>query len=88
MFHLEIETIAVVCNSFIECAEDRDEKLCATGADQYDPIVYALTAAAGTFYVLLKLIWWFHQRHVPFGDEDEDSDEETAEEDEQTNTSF
>ena len=32
-FYSEMQTLAVVCDFNIECAEDRDEALCATGAD-------------------------------------------------------
>ena len=37
-----MNTLAVVCDNNIECANDRDEKLCATGVDKYDPLVYAI----------------------------------------------
>ena len=68
--------MAVVCDYNIECAEDRDEALCRTGADKYNPIVYAMTAGACMIYVVLKLVWFFHQRHQPFGDEDDTEDME------------
>ena len=71
---LEMDTLAVVCDDNIECAEDRDEALCRTGETKYNPFVYAMTACAGMFYVGLKLVWFFHQRHQPMGDEDEDED--------------
>ena len=71
-----MDTLAVVCDDNIECAEDRDEALCRTGADKYNPIVYAMTAGACMIYVVLKLVWFFHQRHQPFGDEDDTEDME------------
>ena len=66
-----MNTLAVVCDNNIECANDRDEKLCATGVDKYDPLVYAMTVGTAMIYVILKLVWWFHLRHQPFGDEDD-----------------
>ena len=69
-----METMAVVCDYNIECAEDRDEALCRTGADKYNPIVYAMTAGACMIYVVLKLVWFFNQRHQPFGDKDDTED--------------
>ena len=74
-----MDTLAVVCDDNIEAANDRDEALCRTGADKYNPIVHAMTAAAGMFYVVLKLVWFFHQRHQPFGDEEDDEDMEMQE---------
>ena len=71
-----METLAVVCDDHSECAEDRDEALCRTGADKYNPSVYAMTVGAGMIYVVLKLVWFFHQRHQPFGDEDTTEDME------------
>ena len=71
-----MDTLAVVCDDNIECAEDRDEALlCRTGTDKYDPIVYAMTALMGLMYVVIKLHWFFYQRHQPVGDEDDDDDE-------------
>ena len=70
-----MDTLAVVCDDIIECAEDLDEKLCRTGAGKYNPIAYAMTAGTGMIYVVLKLVWFFFQRHQPLGDE-EDYDEE------------
>ena len=70
-----MDTVAVVCDDNIECAKDRDEALCRTGADKYNPIVYAMTVGAGMFYVVLKLVWFFHQRHQPVGDEEEDEED-------------
>ena len=67
----EMDTLAVVCDENIECAEDRDEKLCATGADKYNPI--AFTVATCMIYVILKLVWFFHQKHQPVGDEDDEN---------------
>ena len=68
-YFLEMDTLAVVCDDNIECAEDRDEKLCRTGADKYNPLVYAMTALMGLVYVVLK-VWFFHLQHQPFGDEE------------------
>ena len=70
-----METMAVVCDDNIECAEDRDEALCRTGADKYNPIAYAMTAGACMIYMVLKLVWFFHQRHQPVGDEEEDEED-------------
>ena len=67
-----MDTMAVVCDDNIECAEDRDEALCRTGADKYNPIAYAMTAGACMIYVVLKLVWFFHQRYQPVSDEEED----------------
>ena len=67
-----METVAVVCDDNIECAEARDEALCRTGADKYNPLVYTMTALMGLVYVVLKLVWFFHLQHQPFGDEDDD----------------
>ena len=58
-----METLAVVCDDNIECDEDRDEARCRDGTDKYNPIVYGMTAGAGLFYVILKLWWFFYQRH-------------------------
>ena len=74
-----METMAVVCDDNIECAEDRDEALCRTGADKYNPIAYAMTAVSCMIYVVLKLVWFFHQKNQPFGDEEEDNDMEMGE---------
>ena len=74
-----MDTLAVVCDDNIECAEDRDEALCRTGADKYNPLVYALTAGACMIYVVLKLVWFFHLRHQPVGDEEEDEELELEE---------
>ena len=72
-----MDTLAVVCEDNIECAEDRDEVRCRDGADQYknNPIVYAMTAGACMIYVVLKMVWLFHQRHQLYGDEEEDEDD-------------
>ena len=67
-----MDTLAVVCDDNIECAEDRDEAQCKDGTDKYDPIVYAMTALMGLVYVVIKLHWFFYQRHQPVGDEDDD----------------
>ena len=69
---LEMETLAVVCDDNIECAEARDEALCRTGADKYNPIAYAMTALMCLAYVVLKLVWFFHLQHQPLGDEEDD----------------
>ena len=78
-FYSEMQTLAVVCDFNIECAEDRDEALCATGADKYNPLVYAMTVVTCMIYVVLKLVWFFHQRHQPFGDEDDEESMELEE---------
>ena len=67
-----METVAVVCDDNIECAEARDEALCRTGADKYNPIAYAMTALMCLVYVVLKLVWFFHLGHQPVGDEEDD----------------
>ena len=75
-----METVAVVCDDNIECAEARDEALCRTGADKYNPLVYTMTVGAGMIYVVLKLVWFFHLQHQPVGDEEDDMEmEKTAE---------
>lgn len=75
-----METLAVICDINIECAEDRDEALCRTGADKYDPIVYAMAVTTCMIYVGIKLVWFFHLRHQPFGDEEDDEDDMEMEE--------
>ena len=72
LLFLEMETLAVVCDDNIECVEARDEALCRSGADKYNPIVYAMTAMMGLVYVVLKLVWFFHLQHQPLGDEEDD----------------
>ena len=67
-----MDTLAVVCDDNIECAEARDEALCRTGADKYNPIAYAMTALTSFVYVVLKLVWFFHLQHQPVGDEEDD----------------
>ena len=69
-----MDTLAVVCDYNSECAEDRDEALCRTGADKYNPIAYAMTALMCLVYVVLKLVWFFHLRHQPVGDKEDDMD--------------
>ena len=71
-----MDTLAVVCDDNIECGKDRDEALCRTGDKKYDPLVRALAAGTCMIYVVLKLVWFFHQRHQPFGDEDDTEDME------------
>ena len=75
-----MDTLAVVCDDNIECAEDRDEARCRDGTDKYDPIVYAMTALMGLMYVVIKLHWFFYQRHQPVGDEEDDDDDMEMEE--------
>ena len=70
-----MDTLAVVCDDNIECAEDRDEKLCRDGADKYNPIVHAMTAGTCMIYVVLKLVWFFHQKYQPVGEDDDMEDE-------------
>ena len=72
-------TLAVVCDENIEVHEDRDEKLCASGGGA-NGFVYAGTFCAGMLYVILKLNWWFRQRHLPLEDEDDDNDIQMEEE--------
>ena len=67
-----METVAVVCDDNIECAEARDEALCRTGADKYNPLVYTMTALMSLIYVVLKLVWFFHLQHQPVGKEEDD----------------
>ena len=74
-----MDTLAVVCDDNIECAEDRDEAQCRDGTDKYDPIVYAMTALMGLVYVVIKLHWFFYQRHQPVGDEEDEDDMEMEE---------
>ena len=69
-----METVAVVCDDNIECAEARDEALCRTGADKYNPLVYTMTALMGLVYMVLKLVWLFHLQHQPAGDEEDEED--------------
>ena len=74
-----MDTLAVVCDDNIECAEARDEALCRTGADKYNPLVYAMTALMCLIYVVLKLVWFFHLQHQPVGDEEDDMEMEEME---------
>ena len=74
-----MDTLAVVCDDNIECAKDRDEALCRTGADKYNPLVYAMTAGACMIYVVLKLTWFFQHKHQLYGDEEEDENIEMEE---------
>ena len=73
---LEMETLTVVCDDNIECAEARDEALCRTGADKYNPMAYAMTALMCLIYVVLKLVWFFHLQHQPLEDEEDDMEME------------
>ena len=68
-----MDTVAVVCDDNIECAEARDEALCRTGADKYNPIAYAMTALMCLVYVVLNL------RDQPVGDEEDDMEMEEIE---------
>lgn len=70
-----MNTLAVVCDDNIECDQDRDEARCRDGTDKYKPIIYAMTALMGLMYVVLKLYWFFYQRHQPVGDEEDDEDD-------------
>ena len=70
-----MDTLAVVCDDNIECAKDRDEALCRPGADKYNPLVYAMTVETCLVYVVLKIVWFFHQRHQLYGEEEEDEDD-------------
>ena len=74
-----MQTVAVVCDDNIECGEARDEALCRTGADKYNPIAYAMTALMCLVYVVLKLVWFFHLQHQPVGDEEDDMELEEME---------
>ena len=79
LLFLEMETLAVVCDDNIECVEARDEALCRSGADKYNPIVYAMTAMMGLVYVVLKLVWFFNLQHQLVGDEEDDMELEEME---------
>ena len=75
-----MDTVAVLCDGNPECHANWDERRCSfEETDEYDFIVYAMTAGTTMFYVVLKLVWWFYQRHQPVGDEDEDDEEEVFE---------
>ena len=74
-----MDTVAVVCDDNIECAKARDEALCRTGADKYNPLVYTMTALMSLIYVVLKLVWFFHLQHQPVGDEEDDMEFEEME---------
>ena len=76
---LEMDTLAVVCDDNIECALDKDEALCRTGADKYNPLVYAMTALMGLVYVILKVVWFLHLQPQPVGDEEDDMEMEEIE---------
>ena len=68
-----METVAVVCDDDIECYEARDERQCSDKG-KYDLACLGLAVAVSMFYVVLKLAWWFHYRHLPLDDEDEDEE--------------
>ena len=75
-----MDTVAVLCDGEPECDANWDERRCSfEETDEYDFIVYAMTAGTTMFYVVLKLVWWFYQRHQPVGDEDEDDEGESLE---------
>ena len=67
-----MKTVAVVCDDIIECAGILDEKFC--DGPKNNTVPYILTSIMGLFYVVLKIVWWFHQRHIPLDDEEEDND--------------
>ena len=75
-----MKTMAVVCDDVIECANNHDEKFC--GGPENDTVPYILTCITGLFYVVLKMVWWFYQRHVPLDDEDDEDDDNEIDEDE------
>ena len=64
-----METVAVVCDDNIECHEDRDEKRCTEGGS--DTFAYVMTFITSLIYVVLKLVWWFHWRHISDDDEED-----------------
>ena len=66
-----MKTMAVVCDDTIECANNLDEKFC--DGPKNNTVPYILTFITSMFYVVLKIIWWFYQRHIPLDDEDEDN---------------
>ena len=49
------------------------------GLEQINTILssYALTAGTCMLYLVLKLVWWFHLRHQPVGDEEDNDNHET-----------
>ena len=67
-----MDTLAVVCDDRSECDRNIDEAQCKHGTDKYKPLVYSLTAGTSMFYVVLKLYWFFYQRHQLVGDEDDE----------------
>ena len=70
----------MLCDGNPECHANWDERRCSfEETDEYDSFVYALTAGTTMFYVVLKLVWWFYQRHQPVGDEDEEDEGEAFE---------
>ena len=69
----------MVCDDDIECYEARDERQCSDKG-KYDLACLGLAVAVSMFYVVLKLAWWFHYRHLPLNDEDDVTDEHMEEE--------
>ena len=69
----------MVCDDDIECHEDRDEKHCRDKG-KYDWACFGLAVGVSMLYVVLKIVWWFHYRHLPLDDEDDDDTEELMEE--------
>ena len=67
-----MQTLAIVCDDIIECAGNLDEKFC--DGPKNNTVPHILTCITGLIYVVLKMVWWFHQRHIPLDDEDEDND--------------
>ena len=68
-----MKTVAVVCDNVIECHNNQDERPLCLGVKN-NTVPYILSCVMGMFYVILKLLWWFHQRHLPLDDEDEDDE--------------
>ena len=66
-----MKTMAVVCDDIIECANNQDERSC--DGPKNNTVPYILTCFIGMFYLVLKLVWWFHQRHQDMDDEDDDN---------------
>ena len=67
-----MKTMAVVCDDIVECAGTLDEKFC--DGPKNNTVPYILTCFTSMFYIVLKIVWWFHQRHIPLDDENDDND--------------